>query len=59
MLRIVELLHERIVEHEDMCLRLLNQVQVEIKNVKTDSCINFLKVIKELISGVKKFSTVK
>ena len=59
LLRIIELLRERIVENEEVCMKLLNQVTNEVGKVKTDSCVNLLKVIKSLVSGIQDFGVVK
>ena len=59
LLRIIELLRERIIENEEVCMKLLNQVTGEVGKVKTDSCVNLLKVIKSLVSGIQDFGAVK
>ena len=58
LLRIVDLLKERIVENEEVCLKLLKQVTTEVVKVKTDSCVNLLKVMKSLIHGLQDFGDI-
>ena len=58
LLRIIELLKDRIKDHEELNLRLLHLILNLVHKVKVDSCVNLLRALKSLLAADIQFKEI-